>query len=157
MEKLFTYGERLAWAIAKRKTSAAELSRKSGINKASISQYINGTTGAPRNVTSAKLASSLDVNQFWLDTGQGDWDALTVVDNKNHNVDNPWLSSSSNSVIDLIENLKDMERTDRLAPELVSLLNATIETFKQIENPRPKKSQTDLDHLLNIAKEANYE
>lgn len=78
MDKLATYGERLAWAINKRGSSAAKLQKETGIGKSSISQYINGTTGAPRNDRSAKLAKALNINQYWLDTGEGEWDANTA-------------------------------------------------------------------------------
>lgn len=41
------------------------------------------------------------------------------------------LTNSSPSVIELIDNLKDLERQGELTPSLVRLLNATIATFKE--------------------------
>lgn len=152
MKNLISYGERLEWAIRQRNTSAAEISKRTKISKSSISQYINGTTGAPRNTTSAKLAKFLKVNQYWLDTGKGDWQAT---DDANDDVQieavESLLASSSPSVIGLMENLRDMERRKKLSPELVSLLNATVDTFRKIDEAQT--SQVDVDNLMSIAKE----
>lgn len=44
-----------------------------------------------------------------------------------------YVSTPSNpSVVELIDNLKELERQNKLTPELVTLLNTTIETFKKI-------------------------
>lgn len=153
MKNLISYGDRLEWAISKRDTSPAEVSKHTKISKSSISQYINGSTGAPRNISSAKLANFLKVNQYWLDTGKGDWDAesSTSVSKGHQNIDTSLLASSSPSVIDLMNNLREMERSNQLTPELVSLLNATVDTFKQVN--KPQVSQIDIDHLMEVAEE----
>lgn len=155
MEKLVTYGERLEWAIAKRETSAAEISKKTKISKSSLSQYISGSTGAPRNTTSAKLANFLNINQYWLDTGQGDWRvADTNPEPQNESVTS-LLASSSPSVIGLMENLRDMEKNQKLTPELVSLLNATIDTFRKVDTTQTM--QVDIDNLVKISEEDSRE
>ena len=56
---------RLREALAKKQMSAAELAKRSGVSKASISQYYNGTH-TPSNISSAKMAEVLDVNALWL-------------------------------------------------------------------------------------------
>ena len=153
MKNLISYGERLGWAIAKRNTSPAEVSKQTKISKSSISQYINGSTGAPRNISSAKLANFLNVNQYWLDTGKGEWDAegSTQANDDQQNIETSLLTSSSPSIIDLMNNLREMEKANQLTPELVSLLNATVDTFKQMN--KPQASQIDIDHLMEIAEE----
>lgn len=155
MKNLASYGDRLEWAINKRNTSAAEVSKQTKINKSSISQYINGSTGAPRNTTSAKLANFLKINQYWLDTGEGEWDAesLEPINQVQQNMANSLLTISSPSVIDLMNNLREMEKNNKLTPELVSLLNATVDTFKNMSMNRPQATQVDTDNLLEIAKE----
>lgn len=152
MKNLVSYGERLDWVMNQRGVSAAEISKRTNISKSSISQYINGSTGAPRNTTSAKLAKFLNVSQYWLDTGRGDWQATEVADSNDRINDiESLLASSSPSVIGLMENLRDMERRKKLSPELVSLLNATVDTFRKIDEAQT--TQVDVDNLINIAKE----
>jgi transcriptional regulator with XRE-family HTH domain len=45
--------------------SAQELADKSGVSKASISQYVNGSH-KPSNISAPKLAKVLMVNAMWL-------------------------------------------------------------------------------------------
>lgn len=56
---------RLQDALDRKGMTAAELAKKSGVSKSSISQYINGTH-APSNISSAKMAEVLGVNALWL-------------------------------------------------------------------------------------------
>lgn len=57
--------KRLQLAITNANMSAQELSKRSGVAKASISQYVNGSH-KPSNISSGKLAPILDVNPLWL-------------------------------------------------------------------------------------------
>lgn len=57
--------KRLQLAINNANISAQELANKSGVAKASISQYVNGSH-KPSNISSGKMASVLDVNPLWL-------------------------------------------------------------------------------------------
>lgn len=57
--------KRLQLAMYNINITAQELSSKSGVAKASISQYVNGSH-KPSNISSGKLASILDVNPLWL-------------------------------------------------------------------------------------------
>lgn len=56
---------RLQDALDRKGMTAAELAKKSGVSKASISQYLNGSH-APSNISSAKMADVLGVNALWL-------------------------------------------------------------------------------------------
>ena len=56
---------RLQDALDRKGMTAAELAKKSGVSKASISQYLNGSH-APSNISSAKMAKILGVNALWL-------------------------------------------------------------------------------------------
>lgn len=56
---------RLNEALQNTGITAQELSRQSGVNKASISQYRNGTH-APSNISAGKMAKVLDVSPLWL-------------------------------------------------------------------------------------------
>lgn len=57
--------KRLQLAMSFSNIKAQELADRSGLNKASISQYINGTH-APPNISAGKMASILNVNPVWL-------------------------------------------------------------------------------------------
>lgn len=56
---------RLYHILATRQMSAAELSQKSGVSEASISQYINGSH-KPSNISAGKMAAFLDCSPLWL-------------------------------------------------------------------------------------------
>ena len=57
--------KRLQLAMNNIGITAQELSNKSGVAKASISQYVNGSH-KPSNISSGKLSKILDVNPLWL-------------------------------------------------------------------------------------------
>lgn len=57
--------KRLQTAMNNVSITAQELSNKSGVAKASISQYVNGSH-KPSNISSGKMAITLNVNPLWL-------------------------------------------------------------------------------------------
>lgn len=57
--------QRLREALNNKNMKAQELADKTGINKASISQYINGSH-APSNISAGKMADVLNVSPLWL-------------------------------------------------------------------------------------------
>lgn len=57
--------KRLKVAMENANIKAQELAERSGLNKASISQYVNGTH-APSNISAGKMAVVLGVNPVWL-------------------------------------------------------------------------------------------
>ncbi len=57
--------QRLSLALANANMIPQELSNASGVNKASISQYLNGSH-SPSNLSSGKMARILNVNPLWL-------------------------------------------------------------------------------------------
>lgn len=61
----FRFKHRLVEAMNLRNLSAAELSRKSGLSKAQISQYVNGIYEAKQDAL-YKLAKTLNVSEAWL-------------------------------------------------------------------------------------------
>ena len=60
-----TTAKRLSLALSNANMKPQELADKSGVSKASISQYVNGSH-APSNISSGKMASILKVNPLWL-------------------------------------------------------------------------------------------
>lgn len=63
--KYQTVAKRFTEILAKRNITARELSDKSGVSEASISQYCSGTH-KPSNISSGKIAEVLNVNPLWL-------------------------------------------------------------------------------------------
>ena len=57
--------DRLNEALNEANMTAQELSKKSGVSKASISQYRHGTY-KPSNISSGKMGEVLGVNPLWL-------------------------------------------------------------------------------------------
>lgn len=57
--------KRLQYALDQANMKAQELADRSKVNKASISQYINGTH-APSNFSAGKMGAVLDVDPVWL-------------------------------------------------------------------------------------------
>lgn len=57
--------DRLNEALNEANMTAQELSKKSGVSKASISQYRHGTY-KPSNISSGKMGKVLGVNPLWL-------------------------------------------------------------------------------------------
>ena len=57
--------KRLVEALDRKGMKAKELMDKSGVSKASISQYINGAH-APSNISAGKMAKVLGVSPVWL-------------------------------------------------------------------------------------------
>lgn len=57
--------KRLSQALSSQNMIPQELANASGVSKASISQYLNGSH-APSNISSGKMAKILNVNPVWL-------------------------------------------------------------------------------------------
>lgn len=57
--------KRLQFALSEMGMKPQELADKSGVNKSSISQYVNGSH-APSNISSGKMGKILNVNPLWL-------------------------------------------------------------------------------------------
>lgn len=57
--------DRLIKAMRLRGLTGAELAKKSGLNKSSVSRYLNGEN-IPRSPTIGKMAEALGVSPVWL-------------------------------------------------------------------------------------------
>lgn len=56
---------RMKEAMGEKNITAAELAQRSGVNKGTISHYVNGKN-IPTNINASKLAVILDVSPAWL-------------------------------------------------------------------------------------------
>lgn len=65
MDKNLLTAKRLSLALSKINMIPQELSNASGVNKSSISQYLNGAH-SPSNISSEKMSKILNVNPLWL-------------------------------------------------------------------------------------------
>lgn len=57
--------QRIRKALSDNNMKAQELSDRSGVGKASISQYVNGSH-QPSNIAASKIGKVLNVNPLWL-------------------------------------------------------------------------------------------
>lgn len=66
-----TYGERLDAAIKMANSSRKLLAKAAGVTEQAIGQCIRGETEFLKVESSARAAAFLDVDHFWLATGEG--------------------------------------------------------------------------------------
>lgn len=88
---------RLKQALNSKNMTARELSNKSGVSEASISQYINGTH-KPGNLSSGKMAKVLECDPVWL---MG-FEMHSVTDSNTSNTEKKSKSSFTLSDLDSI-------------------------------------------------------
>lgn len=129
---------------------AQRIKREGGfdVSDRAINKWLNGES-MPDHHNIEALAKYLNVNFNWLAAGQGEIQAQASGNNNDIQAQSLLLSSSP-SVIDLMNNLREMEKNNKLTPELVRLLNATVDTFKNLN--QTQESQVDIGHLLELAK-----
>lgn len=127
------FGDRVSECIRERKTSQAELARKSGVSSATISDWVRNVTSHD-NVKADPLlraAAFLEVHPMWLLTGRGDKNPVspTQVINSDPTSFNPWplgtidphdffqllLPDDRRDVLNLIHGLIMARRNDGLA------------------------------------------
>ena len=65
MDQIYIIKDRLNKALQLRGMTAAELSRKTGINKSSLSRYLTGES-IPRSLAIGKMAEALHVSPAWV-------------------------------------------------------------------------------------------
>ena len=65
MDNLFIIKDRINTALKLRGMSAAELAKKSGIAKSSVSRYLTGEN-IPRSIAIGKIATALNVSPTWI-------------------------------------------------------------------------------------------
>ena len=65
MDQIYIIKDRLNKALQLRDMTAAELSRKTGINKSSLSRYLTGES-IPRSLAIGKMAEALHVSPAWV-------------------------------------------------------------------------------------------
>jgi len=135
---------------------AQRIKREANFNVSdrAINKWLNGES-MPDHHNIEALARYLDVNFNWLAAGQGDLKTQTPNTNSAGVDEQSLLSSSSPSIIDLMNNLRELEKDNNLTPELVSLLNATVDTFKNMN--KSQEAQIDVGHLMKMAEEKKNE
>lgn len=125
-----TLGERLLKLRSEKKLSREALGKKVGVTKTSIKNW-EDDENFPKHEYLTALADFFGCEISYLTDGEGN-PTPTAPATTEANLPS-LLESSSNSVIDLMDNLRGLEKQGELTPELVSLLNATIDTFKKVK------------------------
>lgn len=82
-----TFQKRLIRAMEVRNIKAAELSKKTGLSKARISQYVNGVYEAKQSAL-YQLASALDISAIWL-MGYGEESDYSLTADEIHSENSP--------------------------------------------------------------------
>ena len=100
--------KRLKIALSNKNLTAQELADKSGVSKASISQYVNGSH-APSNVSSSKIAPILDVNPLWLMGFDVDMNIEWNPKTQEISVEEHSMDKKYNQLIDRMKSNKDFE------------------------------------------------
>lgn len=119
MDKNLLTAKRLSLALSNMNMIPQELSNASGVNKSSISQYLNGSH-SPSNISSEKMSKILNVNPLWL---MGFDVPMRNIDNTNTNQINAKTINvlgrvaagipvnANTEIIDVEEISQDMSRT----------------------------------------------
>ena len=119
MDKKILTAKRLSLALSNMNMIPQELSNASGVNKSSISQYLNGSH-SPTNISSEKMAKILNVNPVWLmgfdvSMRNNDYTAKDQIKPKTINVLNRVAAgipvNANTEIIDVEEISQEMVRT----------------------------------------------
>lgn len=130
-------------------------SRKNvGLTQSAIAEAVGITQPTYQALESGKvtktsylleIAHALKVDADWLATGEGEM----TDSNTNYNTLTTTDYEPSTSTIELIETLKEMEKTGELTPQVVGLLNATLNTVKSVSTGK----KLSVSHLVESSNE----
>ena len=125
-----TFKERLIEEMKKNNMKAIDLSEKTGISKARISQYVNGVY-IPKSKSTLAIAKALNVSETWLMGLDVPMERMI----SNNNTDlllpsnyNPLEYRSSSDVVRYLRESKNMSRA-----EFANVLNCRESTIRKIE------------------------
>lgn len=121
------FKDRLKLARKNAKMTQAQLAKAVNTTQGSISDLESGRNKTSTNTL--QIANVLQVNPNWLATGEGEMLSNNI----------PQKSQSyepSTSTIEFIETLKEMEKNGELTPQVVKLLNTTLNTVKSVSGQR---------------------
>lgn len=109
--------DRLNEALNEANMTAQELSKKSGVSKASISQYRHGTY-KPSNISSGKMGKVLGVNPLWL----------MGYDVDKYEMESPFVITVDKKHYDLFEGVNDfaLRANKRSIDHLLEYMNFII-------------------------------
>ena len=121
MKKELT-AKRLRHALAMANMKPQELADKSGVNKASISQYVNGSH-SPSNISSGKMGEVLNVNPLWL---MG-FDVPMEREQTSHSNENISSTYSDPDIRRIERARSNMDQKDR--EKMMNILKASFEDY----------------------------
>lgn len=124
--------KRLRLALSNKNMKPQELSDKSGVNKASVSQYVNGSH-KPSNISAGKMADILDVDPLWL---MG-FDVPMKRQVSDDDIGNAFANNNLFEIISNISALSPQEKTH-------------FTNYLQLLEINRKKADNYVDQLLSI-------
>lgn len=119
--------DRLKQSRKEKRLTQTEVANAVGITQATYSELERGLVKSSGKIV--ELANLFNVNPNWLATGEGEMLSNNI----------PQKSQSyepSTSTIEFIETLKEMEKNGELTPQVVKLLNTTLNTVKSVSGQR---------------------
>lgn len=119
---IFMLKDRLKQARKAARKTQKQVAEAVGMTQPSYSELETGQSQG--SALLPKIAMFLGVNVHWLDSGEG---AMTAPDA----LDNPNLSS-------LIQTLHNLHAENKLPPELIVMLQNTVETVVNIQDNKEK-------------------
>lgn len=133
-----TFQSRLREAMDEKGISQAELSRRTGITRTSISKYLRGTFKAKQNYLYI-LAKALDVNEAWLMGLDADkkrpsrpGDELPIGTPK------PQETKSVDDLVDEMHSYRGIKISDAQRASMKAILKAYLDTELNKDNNRDK-------------------
>lgn len=137
--------DRLKQSRKEKRLTQTEVANAVGITQATYSELERGLVKSSGKIV--ELANLFNVNPNWLATGEGEMIIKSDIQSITSNSSEVGTSFVNTSVVDLIDTLKDMEKTGELTPQLVGLLNNTIQVIKSLSNPKDDKytKQTNIN------------
>lgn len=137
--------DRLKQSRKEKRLTQTEVANAVGITQATYSELERGLVKSSGKIV--ELANLFNVNPNWLATGEGEMIIKSDIQSITSNSSEVGTSFVNTSVVDLIDTLKDMEKTGELTPQLVGLLNNTIQVIKSLSNPKGDKytKQTNIN------------
>lgn len=145
----------ILWNAIMQKTAIERIIEVTGKTPAEIAKAINASPQSVNNWQkrgiskkgAQDIAQAFNLSLDWILTGQG---AAQIIQQSVDELSNTGLDyEPSTSTIELMETLKEMEKNGELTPQVVGLLNTTLNTFKNVSSGK----RLNIDHLVEKSEE----
>jgi transcriptional regulator with XRE-family HTH domain len=129
-----TLAERLKFSMQSatpKKVKGVELAAAVGVKPPSVSDWLSGKSKTMEGENLLRAAKFLGVNPMWLANGSGEVRPVKDTASSEHDLQSTELKK-------LIEKLSALEAANKLPPELVAMLQNTLNTVVNIQDNQDK-------------------